>query len=223
MRESATPSSTPLTQSPHSASTEGPQHGCGMAVAWLQHGPCAPSHPWAGCVPVCFPRLGGMRVCVCMCVCVHVCMCVSVHVCATPAPLQNPAQLHPSHPDLLIYNKTQPSDTSTLPAPKSPTCSPGDTDTNPSITHNHPRAPQPSPPLPVPAWGSRGPPGCQRCRAASFPRLAPARGSPAVQLIYERRIFQAPFPFHCCFSCWARFRPPLNNSCHAASGEKGSE
>lgn len=85
-------------------------------------------------------------------------------------------------------------------------------------------------------WGCpKGDPTCScgvllslslHCRAgplpeASFPWLAPARGSPAVQLIYERRIFQTPFPFHCCFSCCTRFRPPLNNCCHAAGDEKG--
>lgn len=85
-----------------------------------------------------------------VCTCERVPMCMCVQHQPHHRKQLHPAQLHPSHPDWPIYNKNKPGDTCTSPAPKPPTCSPGDVDTNPGITQNHPKAPQHPH---IPAWG----------------------------------------------------------------------
>lgn len=178
--------------------------------------------------PLCpFPSPGWLRSCAFPWlgrqVCAHVCMCLCACVCNTSLATESSSTRHSFAPLTqigLYVIKINPA----ILAPHLPQslrrAAPGMRTPTPASPRNTLR--HPSPPISLPG-GAGFCPAAGRAEPVSFPRLAPARGSPAVQLIYERRIFQAPFPFHCCFSCCARFRLPLNNSCHAASGEKGSE
>lgn len=180
----------------HSANLDGPWHSCTRVLC--------PELVSAGCSSLRFPGLGGLCACD-----------------ASPTAESGPTRdAFASRTRLCAHTTKSPPVPAPLLSLRPQAGSPGDTGTKIPTTQSHLGAPWLSPPSQRPHPCSRGR-SARPLPAASFPWLAPAQGSPAVQLIYERRIFQAPFPLHCCFSCCARFRPPLNNSCHAASDEKG--